>query len=205
MTVEAYPLAWPHGRARTPDWRRETPKFRAMFSAARDELVREIERLTGTVRYGDARIVVSTNLSLRRDGLPLANQRQPDDPGVAVYFLYRGHQRAFCCDRWKRVEHNMQAIAKSIEALRGIERWGSGDMLDAAFAGFNALPPPAEPAAPHRPWHEVLGVQAHSATDAVRVAYRRAAAQHHPDRGGSNDAMARVNAAWMEFSKERGL
>lgn len=205
MTVEAYPLAWPHGRQRTPDWHRERPKFKATFAAARDELLLEIKRLTGTVRNGDARIVISTNIALRRDGLPLANQRQPDDPGVAVYFLFRGHQRAFACDRWEKVEHNMQAIAKSIEALRGIERWGSGDMLEAAFAGFNALPPPAQPTEAAKPWHEVLGVQAHATTKDVRTAYRRIAALHHPDRGGSNDAMARVNAAWMAFSKERGL
>ena len=205
MTVEAYPLSWPAGRNRTEDFRREAAKFDVGFARARDNLVDEIKRLTGTTRWGDAKIVISTNLALRRDGLPLANQRQPDDVGVAVYFTYKQHQRCFACDRWMKIEHNMQAIAKTIEALRGIARWGTGDMLDAAFTGFSALPPPTGSVATDEPWHQVLNVPAHAATEDVRMAYRRAALGAHPDKGGSNDAMARVNGAWAKFCAERGL
>jgi hypothetical protein len=46
----------------------------------------------------------------------------------------------FACDRWDSVADNVQAIRKTIEALRGIERWGTGDMVQRAFAGFVALP-----------------------------------------------------------------
>ena len=46
----------------------------------------------------------------------------------------------------------MQAIAKTIEALRGINRWGTGDMMEAAFKGFSALPAPDT----NKPWREVL-------------------------------------------------
>ena len=135
--------------------------------------------------------VISANLTLRNDGLPYANQRQPDDPGVALYFERRGKQLVFACDRWAKVEHNMRAIVLTIEALRGIERWGSADMMDQAFTGFQALP------APER-WWQVLGVTESASAGEIDVAYRRLAREAHPDRGGSDAAMARLNAAREE-------
>ncbi len=35
---------------------------------------------------------------------------------------------------------NIQAIRKTIEAMRGLERWGVSDMLQRTFSGFKALP-----------------------------------------------------------------
>lgn len=105
---------------------------------------------------------------------------------------------SFACDRWLKIEHNMQAIAKTIEALRGIARWGTGDMLEAAFTGFTALPAPGAT----RHWREVLGV-AHDADMAlVRAAYRVLASRHHPDKGGSHDSMAELNAALAQAERE---
>jgi hypothetical protein len=198
LTAEAYPLAWPVGRPRTERWRRERGKFEVSFARARDNIVAEVGRLAG--RYPDPAIVISTNIALRKDGLPLANQRQPDDPGVAVYFLYKKRQMSFACDRWEKIEHNMQAIAKTIEALRGIARWGTGDMLEAAFTGFTALPPP--PAAPPpagapprlRHWRDVFGTGVTN-REQLQDVYRRLASAYHPDRGGDVQKMAELNAA----------
>lgn len=209
MTAEAYPLQWPAGRARTERWRRERAKFDVTFARARDNIVAEIGRLAG--RYPDPQIVISTNIALRRDGLPLANQRQPDDPGVAVYFLYKKRQMSFACDRWEKIEHNMQAIAKTIEALRGIARWGTGDMLEAAFTGFTALPPPpaagsgsAPPAAQARKhWRDVFGTGVRDRA-VLQDVYRRLAAAYHPDRGGDPVKMAELNAARDEALQELG-
>lgn len=195
MAVEAYPLQWPEGRKRTPYYQRESARFETSFARVRDNIVREIELLTNTRRgYGNAQVVISTNIPLRRDGLPLANQRKPDDVGVAVYFTYKKQQRCFACDRWNKIEDNMQAIAKTIEALRGIARWGTGDMLDAAFTGFTALPAPGAT----REWWEVLGVARTASLDDVRAAYRRAASATHPDRGGDDARMAEINGAWAK-------
>lgn len=203
MTTEAYPLSWPPGRARTHVWARERAKFDVTFARARDNIVAEIGRLAG--RYPDPQVVISTNIALRRDGLPLAGQRQPDDPGVAVYFLYKKRQMSFACDRWEKIEHNMQAIAKTIEALRGIARWGTGDMLEAAFTGFTALPPPSAGAAPspgtRKTWRDVFGTGVTN-RDQLSAIYRRLAAAHHPDRGGDPAKMAELNAARDEALKE---
>jgi hypothetical protein len=190
MTYEAYPLQWPVGRKRTNQWDRENAKFEVSFARARDNIVAEVGRLAG--RYPDPAIVISTNIALRRDGLPLASQRAPDDPGVAVYFVYKKQQMSFACDRWKKIEHNMQAIAKTIEALRGIARWGTGDMLAAAFTGFTALPAPAAV----REWWQVLGVPPNASREDITAAYRRLRSEHHPDKGGSADRFDEVEQAY---------
>lgn len=204
MTAEAYPLAWPVGRARTSPGYRESANFTVSLAKARDNIVREVVLLAGG-RYGpDPHVVISSNLALRRDGLPLASQRQPDDPGVAVYFAYKKRQMSFACDRWQKIEHNMQAIAKTIEALRGIARWGTGDMLEAAFSGFTALPPPSA-AAPAQGrlqhWRDVFGTAVQNREQLQKV-YRRLAAAHHPDRGGDASLMAELNRARSEALQE---
>jgi hypothetical protein len=75
-------------------------------------------------------VVVTTNSELRRDGRPYANQRI-SDTGVAVYFTQKGHEQAIACDKWDSIRDNLRAVAKAFEALRGIERWGTGEMVDA--------------------------------------------------------------------------
>lgn len=180
--TEAYPLYWPEGRPRTPPHRRQRSRFVTGFGASVKAVVGELRRL------GARLPVVSTNVALRRDGLPLASAKRVDDPGVAVYFTYKGKQVCFACDRWDKVEDNIWAVAKTIEAMRGIARWGTGDMLDAAFTGFAALPPPGEPN-----WRELLGNP--STLDEAEASYRLRAKTAHPDLGGSADQMTELNAA----------
>lgn len=144
------------------------------------------------------RVVLSTNLELRPDGRPYVPyaSRKPDDPAVAVYFTWRGQQYAFACDCWHLVEHNLQAIRKTIEAMRGIERWGTGEMVSAAFAGFKAQPEQAGPSSGFT-WWAVLGFSSPVASEAdIDAAYKRLAKQYHPDQqGGSHELMQQLNQA----------
>lgn len=192
-----YPLSWPAGVARTPAHRRQRPKFQApTFARARDDLLAELKRL------GATGVVLSTNVELRQDGLPYSGRRNPDDPGVAVYFTRKGRQLAMQCDRWVSVEENLRAISDAIECIRTIERRGTGEMVDAAFSGFAQLPA-ARTAL--RPWHEVLGVVPHAGAEIVQQAYRTLVMKHHPDRGGDTAVMAEINDAYERFKRERGL
>lgn len=126
--VEAYLLYWPEGWKRTDRYRRTNSRFKTGFAVARDQLMDEIRRL------GGRQIVLSTNIPLRNDGLPYASAKEPDDTGVAVYFSYKQKSMCFGCDRFHYVKENIQAIAKTIEAIRGIERWGASDMMERAFS-----------------------------------------------------------------------
>lgn len=194
--VTAHPLCWPVARPRTRV--RSRPKFAARsFTAARDGLLAELKRL------GATGVVLSTNVALRQDGLPYAGQRQPDDPGVAVYFSRKGRDLCLTCDRWAKVEENMDALRRWIEAQRGQERWVGSEMIEAVFTGFAALPPASKGA---QGWWTVLGVSPIAEAGVVERAYRALAMQYHPDRnGGDGSRFAAINAAHAEFKRERGL
>jgi hypothetical protein len=191
--VAAYPLQWPEGWARTPAQKRRGAQFKTSFADVRDGLLDEIRLM------GGRQSIISTNVELRRDGLPLASRRNPDDPGVAVYFQLKGEPRVFACDRWRTVADNLQAIRKTIEAMRGIERWGSSEMLERMYRGFAALPSATEDG-----WWMVLGVERDWSLADIEQVYRNAAKQLHPDRGGSHDAMARLNWAVGEARRQKG-
>ena len=192
--MEGYPLHWPEGRKRTPSHRRQRSRFKTGFGAAVRAVVAELARL------GARNSVVSTNVPVRRDGLPLASAKRVDDPGVAVFFRYKDKPMVFACDRWDRAEDNIWAVAKTIEAMRGIERWGSGDMTDTAFSGFQALPPPGSPTKRH--WRKVIMMEIETRLDLVEAAYRSLARERHPDRGGNADQMAELNAAIADARRE---
>jgi hypothetical protein len=193
--IEAYPLYWPPGRPRTSAHLREPARFDMSLARARDEVIRQVEMLCGRYEWmrREANIIISTNLQLRRDGFPLASQRQPDDVGVAVYFNYKKQQVCFACDRWNKIEDNMQAIAKTIDALRGVARWGTGDMMEAAFKGFTAL------SGPSSDWWYVLNVPQNASVEDVLAAYRELRSKHHPDRGGDSAEFQRVQQAYEQF------
>ncbi|MBO6901408.1 MAG: J domain-containing protein [Rhizobiaceae bacterium] len=196
--TEAYPLHWPEGWPRTPAHKRQASRFDVQPGTARQELVWEIERMGA--RYP----VISTNVALRRDGLPYAEQRKIEDPGVAVYFERDGKQMVFACDRWLLVHHNMRAIEKTIAAMRGIQRWGASDMMERAFSAFEALPPPGEPRKRH--WREVLGLQStgYMEREVVESQYRAMVKKAHPDTGGSAEAFHELQNARDEALREIG-
>lgn len=176
--IEAYPLYWPMGWPKTA--KPSHPPFKTSFASARDALFNEL-RLMGATN-----VVLSSNVELRRDGLPYAG-RIPADPAVAVYFNRQGQPQCIPCDKWDRVEHNIQAIRKTIEALRGLERWGAKSMVDAAFTGFKALPSSVDPTA-ERSWWEILGVAATANPVEIKRAYTNLAQRWHPDKPGGDAA-----------------
>ena len=190
--TQRYPLTWPPGRPRTPDWKRRPSPFKTTPAKASAYLEEELRRL------GARNVIISSNLKLRQDGYPYAQQPRNADEGIAVYFSRKGRDMAFACDTFAKREDNMHAIAKTIDALRGIERWGSSDMMEQAFTGFTALPAPAQPR-----WWVDLGVPADAPSEVVEKAYRQLRAVHHPDRGGDADSFRAVQAAWDQYQEGR--
>ena len=186
--IEAYPLTWPQGWPRKQSYQRSRAKFSTSgrVLSVMDGIQRvllELERLG--VKRDD--LVISTSIPTRLDGLPRSD-RTVADPGGAVYWRKRADTRCMAIDRYDRVADNLAAIAATLEAMRAIERHGGAEILDRAFTGFVALPAPEQ-------WWQVLGVAETATCGEIDAAYRRLAALHHPDRGGDNAQMARINTA----------
>lgn len=211
MSVSAYPLQWPEHRPRTPASQRQHGRFSKKVHNGRwDEtksltVADALSRLQDEIdRLGARYPVVSSNLETRLDGLPRSGQREPDDPGVALYFDLKGEPHCLPCDTYHRVADNIAAIAKHIEATRAIERYGVASVRE-MFAGFTALPSPET--VTKRTWRDVMGfapdVSVHS-KEQIEAAYRNLARKRHPDAGGSDAAMAELNAARAEALKEIG-
>lgn len=144
-------------------------------------------------KLGAAGAILSTNQELRLDGRPKANS-EPVDPGAAVYFRLHHKDHVLACDKWDRVADNIAALAAHLDALRRIDRYGVGDLLQ-AFAGYQALPAKGET------WRTTLGFAPDQPVTraAIDAAFRERAREAHPDReGGSHDAMASLSAAKRE-------
>lgn len=172
----AYPLSWPAGWPRTEAPRREGGRFQSSLSSALGFLKKEVERL------GGKSLVLSSNVTLGTE--------RPADPGVVAYFILREQSIAIPCDRWRKVEDNVKAIGLTIEAMRGMERWGAKHMITAMFKGFAALPERTGQSC----W-EILEVSPNASEAQILGMYRDKAKVAHPDVGGSNEAFAELTAA----------
>ena len=177
----SYPLEWPPGWARTNSPRSSRFDDKKTLAQARDFVEEQLRLL----RASNA--VISCNVVWSERG-------QPEDKGVAVYFEIKERPQALACDRWDKVAHNLYAIGKHLEALRGQERWGVGN-LQQAFAGY-ALPE-------GDPWWKVLGLSSTASAEEIRDAHKRGAQMLHPDVGGADEKMARLNLAREEGLRAR--
>jgi len=204
--ITASPLTWPEG------WKRSESQERSRFKTkkhtgygfnevtiakATDFVLAELDRMG----IPDPEVIISTNLRLKNDGYPYSSQREPEDKGVAVWFydIYQQSQRVIALDKYDRIADNLYAVGKTIEAMRGIERWGSGEILERAFTGFDALPSPENVSA--KSWRDVLNYFGSDLSEARKV-YRKLRSKVHPDNGGSAGEYHQVKIAWQQAEHE---
>jgi len=180
--TEAYPLKWPAGwprlGGRENDVRFHGPTYR--WDRVYRELISELKKI------GATDIVVSTNQPIRQDGAPYAQTRNIDDVGVAVYFTRNGKQLSMAQDRFWSILGNMRSLTMAIEGLRQMERHGGAIMLERAFDGFAALPPPESC------W-EILGMHPSVERNAAAIqAYFRHRAREQHGNGGDMDRLVKA-------------
>jgi hypothetical protein len=192
--IGAYPLTWPLG------WKRTDIRSRAKFECTVASAIADVHAELGRMGVPSYNVLISSNIELRRDGLPRSDRKIPDDPGVAVYFKLEGKRLVLACDKWRTPEDNMRAIAKHVEALRGQERWGVGS-IERAFSGYAALP---EKGGTSRPsWRAVLMLDGVDVSlERLKFAYRELAKIHHPDVGGDPVLFQRLNDALADARVE---
>jgi hypothetical protein len=180
-TATAYPLTWPDHipRRKSP---REAGQFKTSLAGALDNVTASLRLFGRDSGKNVTDIVLSSNVAL--------GVNKPADPGVAVWFVWDGIQICIPVDRYTTPEANLQAIHHVLEARRVELRHGTLALVRASFTGFIALP-----SAPTAKWTDVLGLPPNASQAEIEAAYRSKAKAAHPDKGGSAEEMAKLNAA----------
>lgn len=205
MAIESYPLTWPQGWKRTTESARRYAQFGVKkqnpaysFSSKQKLTVSEgvIRTLESLQKMGVDKqdVIISTNIRVRLDGMPRSGEKEPSDPGVAVYWRTTptAPMRCMAIDQYLTVAGNLGAIAATLEAMRAIERHGGAEVMERQFTGFKALE--AENAG--ESWWTTLGVEASASADEIEAGYKRQLRIVHPDvEGGSHEAMQKLNLA----------
>lgn len=210
-----YPLSWPDGWRRTKPESRQYGRFnvksqvKSTFSenyytrSSKLTIAQARDRVTEALRMlgiNQRQAIISTNLAVRIDGLPKSGQKQPVDPGAAVYWKAAKDQtyKVMAIDQYQKVEDNLAAIAATLGAMRTIERHGGAVILERAFTGFQSLPSPNN-------WRHILGFDDTPSLAVARDRYRQLAKQRHPDAGGTEAMMSELNRAITDAERELSL
>lgn len=162
----------------TPAGVRKPSPFKAHYEQTLDLLFREARMLDAT------RLVLQLDLQaqdIRRDGLPKTNARYGTNPGVIVSFDSRFGPLRYATDTYADWKSNLRAIALGLEALRAVDRYGVSKRGE-QYRGWAQI----ESGAPSASRGAAL-VKLHGGIKEAMFAT-------HPDRGGSADDFADVQA-----------
>lgn len=186
---------------------------RGRFGCAWGTLLNDLEIELRHLKASD--IIVEADLRLdqiRQDGW-LRGGCSPASPGVRLSFVSRHGPLAYTCATFDTMEQNLRAIGMTLQRLRLVDEYGttkSGEQ----YRGFSALPPGGI-AAPEFASVEdaarfLLQMAGSDYTHAGNIScvlavghpscildrvYRKAATMNHPDAGGTEKAMSRINRA----------
>jgi len=185
----AYPLLWPRGWPRTKA--PTTAQFRTSLTGAMKNVNEELHRFASDSSKKIDAIVISSNFSL--------GDQNPKEPGVVCYFNFDGEATCIPVDRYKKIEHNLQAIFHCLEAERTKLRHGGINLVMAAFRGYAMLEGPKNSS---EAWWVTLRVTALAERDEVEAAYKKLRSKYHPDKpDGDETKFKAVQAAWKEYQQ----
>jgi hypothetical protein len=202
--VVPLPDVWPGG-ARTPSHERQRPQFKTVWTRALDLLDREVFQLDGT----NVEIAVDVAPAmLRADGQLRADAR-PRSPAVVVSFDTPTGRLVFAADLYSYWQENVDAIARSLEKMRAVDRYGV--LQGRHYSGFKALPAKASTGLTAQQAAELLetitgdgAAQILRDRFVARAVIREAQRVTHPDGGGTADAFHRVSLAKQALAAHHG-
>ena len=181
------------------------------FLASVDTIARDLAAVLVRMDASRARLESGGKLSqasarlLARSGVS-AMGGVPDllPSSARLTFVRGGKPYSFTCATYLHPLDNMRAAQRAVSMLWGIyDDYGVSNGVGAGDgAAFDALFGAASEALARvalgdgsRPWHAVLGVPPGADRATIEAAWRHLALVNHPDKGGDDKAMARINAA----------
>lgn len=183
---------WPH-----KDSVRRVAPFRMTFT----KTLALVRKEAGLLGLDDGKPLVLRLVTdarqIRKDGM-LRQDAWVSHPGVVLHVAAEAGPLEFATDRYEYWRDNLHAIALSLTALRGVDRWGVTH--GAQYAGFKALPSGrtgiGSPEQAQRVLRD-LAVKYGLGAAGNSELFRRLALMLHPDRAGPSDDWERLNAARM--------
>lgn len=189
--------AWPRDRRR-----QQRSRFDAPWSVTIEQLEREIGHLIRGPREYVLEVDVAES-DIRLDGRLRASAR-PGYPGIIVSFESKHGPLRYIVDEFNDWQDNVRALAKGLEALRMVDRYGitsDGEQ----YTGFNALPAGRPMGAAMTVDDAARLLASYSAgilpaeiignPASLSLAFRHASRATHPDTGGDPDEFRRVAEA----------
>lgn len=206
--VTPLPAVWP--KKATPSHQRTRPPFKALtWSRTLGMLAREVDM------RGGRNVEIAVDIEprhLRNDGQLRADAR-PKSPAVIVSFETKVGRLQFAADKFGYWQDNVEAIARSLEALRRVDRYGVSDGMQ--YLGFKALPAQTGATLTSTQAAELVLREAGYPTtvhpidllsnrDATRDITRLARNRAHPDRGGSAERFSALTVAIEVLARHHG-
>jgi len=190
----------------TPSNNRKRSTFRASYATTLDELEKELNKL----RAKDIVIQIALGFNdIRNDGWPRSSAR-PTSPGVIVSCETSKGPLSFPCDRFTDWEDNLRAIAKSLEALRTVDRYGV-TRNNEQYKGWAQIPQSANATMSREDAARFIGItigmpDGHILRDRQIFSdcYKSAARRLHPDTGGNHEAFVKLQAAKTVLEQAHG-
>lgn len=159
-----------------------------------DDLERELEHL------GATDVVIEsghTRDQIRNDGWPRSGSA-PQHSDVRLYFKCKHGTLRYECNRFDSWEGNLRAIGLWLQRQRlAIEEWGIGTGGE-AYRGFAALPEKSsavEFSTVEEARRFIMDTAGISVMGSEEAAFRQAVRKAHPDAGGSDALMGKLNRA----------
>lgn len=209
-TMKVAPIReWPGELTRN----RKYSQFSAGLTSTLDLLDREIWHLTDTRTQRESAemlIAIPQGDLWRLDGKPRAHA-VAEHPGVIFSLDSKHGHLSYPCDTFTTWQDNLRAIAKALEALRMVDRYGVTKRGE-QYRGFLAIEATAAPAGfataeAALSWLiDFTGlVNLDGSPLRPRVALREAQRKAHPDQGGDAATFQRVSLAEAKLREEGRL
>ncbi len=124
---------------------------------------------------------------------------KPSERGGTVMLKYvkNGRSVTLPMGSQARADDNLRVLYLAVEAMRMNEKRGLGEVIQEAYLQL------AAPEKEIDPW-ELLGIRPDAAIELAEAAWKVKMKTAHPDAGGSEEQVKKLNAAIEAVRKERG-
>jgi len=194
-----------------PRREKETCRFRSTAGQTQNDLKCELAAI------GVDECVIQADLDesqIRNDGMPYASAKFKSDRVIISFDHPEQGSVSFPCDTYDGFWNNVRGIVKTMESLRAVDRYGVTKNSQ-QYTGWKQLPSNAIVLQDFRSVEDAAGFIVEHVSECffgdeteqekcdyilddhtmLKSAYRDASMRCHPDKGGSDQAMAKLNRA----------